>query len=168
MAECICTVSLLKIEPRFGRLATFPTRLDFLLDHPDGGLTWVGTYGPMSGFERGIQRGIAIVQRHGFPPTIVARPMRGGHFGVLRFIQVFHRDRPDDCARVRDCNAELYEALLQEGFVAYKTPAWAVARMAQRLDQGFARLQREIRALLDPAGILNPGRWELDEPRQVD
>jgi glycolate oxidase len=160
--------TLLQIEPRFERLATFPTRLDFLLDHPDGGLTWVGTYGPMGHFERGIQRGIDIVERHRFPPTIVARPMRGGHFGVLRFIQVFHRARPAERARVRACNAELSEALLEEGFVTYKTPAWAVARMAQRLDRGFIRLQREIKALLDPQGILNPGRWELQQPVRGD
>jgi FAD/FMN-containing dehydrogenase len=156
--------TLFQIEPRFERLATFPTRLDFLLDHPDGGLTWVGTYGPLSRFERGIQRGADIVQGHGFPPTIVARPMRGGHFGVLRFIQVFVRNAPAERERARVCNAELCEALLQEGFVTYKTPAWAVAHFAPRLDPGFVRLQREVKNLVDPQGILNPGRWELGEP----
>jgi FAD/FMN-containing dehydrogenase len=156
--------TLLRIEPRFERLVTYPTRLDFLLDHPDGGLTWVGTYGPMSRFERGIELGVGIVERHGFPPTIVARPMRGGHFGVLRFIQVFRRHDPADCRRVQACNAELGEALLEEGFVMYKTPGWILPHYQQRLDSGFARLVREIRSLVDPHGILNPGRWELRQP----
>lgn len=153
--------SLVALEPRLGRLAEFPTRLDFLLDHPDGGLTWVGTYGPMSRFEQACDRGIEIVTRHGFPPTIVARPMKGGHFCVLRFIQVFRHDDPVDRARVSRCNVELCDALFEEGFVMYKTPGWAVQRYAPRLDPGFVRLVREIRALVDPRGIMNPGRWEL-------
>jgi hypothetical protein len=132
-----------------------------LLDHPDGGLTWVGTYGPMSRFERACELGIGIVERHGFPPLIVARPMKGGHFGVLRFIEVFRRRDAADRERVRTCNAELCDALLAEGFVMYKTPAWAVLRYEEHLDAGFARLLREVRGLLDPSHIMNPGRWEL-------
>ena len=153
--------TLLRLEPRFERLADFPTRLDFLLDHPDGGLTWVGTYGPLSRFERATERGIAVVERHGFPPIIVARPMKGGHFAVLRFIQVFRRSDPEDRARVHACNVELCDTLGEEGFILYKTPGWTVAKYQSRLDAGYQRLLRETHALLAPDRILNPGRWEL-------
>ena len=157
----IDVATLVRLEPKLGKLAEFPTRLDFLLDHPDGGLTWVGTYGPMSRFEAGFERGIEIVERHGFPPMIVARPMKGGHFGVLRFIEVFERDSPDDRARVAACNLELCDALIELGFVMYKTPGWAVHRYADRLDPGFVRLLGEVKAMLDPTGIMNPGRWSV-------
>lgn len=153
--------TLVRLEPRLERLARFPTRLDFLLDHPDGGLTWVGTYGPMSRFERACERGIHIVEEHGFPPTIVARPMKGGHFGVLRFIQIFRRDDITDVDRVRRCNRALCDALLEEGFVMYKTPAWAVARYTEHLDAGFGRLLEEVRGVLDPNRLLNPGKWAV-------
>ncbi|RMH43181.1 MAG: FAD-binding oxidoreductase [Deltaproteobacteria bacterium] len=153
--------ALVRLEPRLARLAEFPTRLDFLLDHPAGGLTWVGTYGPMSRFDAACDDGIAIVDRYGFPPMIVARPMKGGHFGVLRFIEVFRRDDPADRERVAACNRALCDALLDHGFVMYKTPGWAVGRYRQRLDPGFARLLREVRNVLDPHGILNPGRWSV-------
>jgi glycolate oxidase len=153
--------SLVRLEPKLARLAEFPTRLDFLLDHPDGGLTWVGTYGPLSRFEAACADGIAVVERHGFPPTIVARPMKGGHYAVLRFIQLFRRDDADDRARVQRCNAELCDVLHRHGFVMYKTPAWAIDRYRAHLDPGFARLVREVRGLLDPDRIMNPGRWEL-------
>ena len=155
--------ALVALEPRLGKLAEFPTRLDFLLDHPSGGLTWVGTYGPMSRFERGTDRGIEIIERHGFPPMIVARPMKGGHFGVLRFIEVFQRDDPEQCKRVLACNQEICDALREDGFVMYKTPSWAVERYREHLDPGFCRLVREVRGLLDPDGIMNPGRWNLGE-----
>ena len=36
---------LIAVAPTFGRFADFPMTLDFLLDHPGGGLTWVGTMG---------------------------------------------------------------------------------------------------------------------------
>lgn len=153
--------TLVRLEPRLARLAEFPTRLDFLLDHPDGGLTWVGTYGPLSRFDAACAAGIAVVERHGFPPTIVARPMKGGHFAVLRFIQVFRRGDPADRERVHRCNAELCDALYDHGFVMYKTPAWAIERYRTRLDPGFARLVREVRQVLDPDRIMNPGRWEV-------
>ena len=152
--------SLLSVEPRLGKLARFPTRLDFLLDHPDGGLTWVGTYGPPSRFDRACEAGIAIVERHGFVPTIVARAMKGGHFVVLRFVTMFRHDDEAHIERVRACNAELCDGLLEEGFVMYKAPAWAAERYAPRLDSGFARVLREVRSVLDPYGILGAGRWD--------
>ena len=161
LEDPIDVAALVRLEPRLARLAEFPTRLDFLVDHPDGGLTWVGTYGPLSRFEPALAAGIEIVLRHGFPPTIVARPMKGGHFAVLRFIQVFRRADADERARVRRCNAELCDALCAHGFVMYKTPSWAVERYRERLDDGFARLVREVRGLMDPDRIMNPGRWEL-------
>jgi glycolate oxidase len=152
---------LVALEPRLARLAEFPTRLDFLLDHPAGGLTWVGTYGPLSRFAEACDEGVGIVEHHGFPPLIVARPMKGAHYGVLRFIQIFRRDDEDDRRRVTACNAALCDALIAHGFVMYKTPGWAVERYRSRLDPGFARLVREVKTLLDPDGIMNPGRWNV-------
>jgi FAD/FMN-containing dehydrogenase len=159
--EPIDVPSLVRLEPRLGALAEFPTRLGFLLDHPYGGLTWAGTYGPMSRFAAACEEGIEIIERHGFPPTIVARPMKGGHFAVLRFIEVFRRDSPEQVARVRACNAELLEALLRHGYILYKTPQWAVERYRPKLDPGYVRLLKELRGLLDPHHVMNPGHWEL-------
>jgi FAD/FMN-containing dehydrogenase len=151
--------ALVAVEPRLARFAEFPTRLDFLLDHPGGGLTWVGTYGPLSRFDAACAAGTAIVEAHGFPPTIVARPMKGGHYGVLRFVLLFRRDDEADVDRVRRCTTALCDELIRHGFVMYKTPGWAVARYAERLDPGFLRLTREVKQVLDPDGIMNPGRW---------
>ncbi len=158
--------ALVAIEPRLAPFARFPTRLDFLLDHPGGGLTWVGTYGPLSRFDAACAAGTAIMEAHGFPPTIVARPMKGGHYAVLRFIIRFDRAGEPEVERVRACNAALLDESIRHGFVMYKTPAWAVARYAERLDPGFARLAREVKTLLDPDGILNPGKWVTSGPRR--
>jgi FAD/FMN-containing dehydrogenase len=106
--------------------------------------------------------GIDIMARHGFPPVIVSRPMKGGHFGVLRFISTFVRDDAAEVERVRRCNGELLDMVLDQGFIPYKTPAWAVERILPRLWPGTHDLMRKIHALLDPSGVMNPGRWRLD------
>jgi FAD/FMN-containing dehydrogenase len=155
--ETLCAIS-----PRFEKFAEFPTDLDFLTGNPGGGLTWVGTYGPLSRFDSAADRGAAIQESHGFPPLIVSRPMKGGHFGVLRFIETFVRDDPADVERVRRCNGELCAMVLEEGFVPYKTPGWAMGPLLSRMWPGTHDLMRRVRALLDPQGIMNPGRLALD------
>jgi FAD/FMN-containing dehydrogenase len=45
--------------------------------------------------------------------------------------------------------------------VPYKVPAWAWERMSGRMDRGYADLLRRVKGLLEPAGIMNPGRLGL-------
>ncbi|MCP4599893.1 MAG: FAD-binding oxidoreductase [Proteobacteria bacterium] len=154
--------TLCLVAPEFKKFAKFPTDLDFLTKNPGGGLTWVGTYGPMSRFERAADKGIEIMERHGFPPLIVSRPMKGGHFGVLRFIETFQRDDEREVEKVRQCNSELTDMVLEHGFIPYKTPAWSVKKLLPLMWPGTHDLMRSVRSLLDPLGIMNPGRWQLD------
>lgn len=151
---------LVRLEPRFSKFAQFPTRLDFLLDHPGGGLTWVGTYGPLSRFEEGFRRGSEIMLRHGLPPVIVARPMQGGHFGVLRWITVFDRRSEEDCRKARAVNIDLADLAVSLGFFPYKTPQWVWERYADRLDPVFRRVVASIKKTMDPEGIMNPGHLD--------
>ncbi|MCZ6690869.1 MAG: FAD-binding oxidoreductase [Planctomycetota bacterium] len=148
---------IVPIEPGFRKLAEFPTRLDFLLDR--GGLTWIGTYGPISRWEEGLQKGIEVMERRGFPPLVVTRPMRGGHFGVLRFISTFDKEDADEVTAVRDLNVELSDVSIDLGFIPYKTPPWLIRRHKDRIDPGFLALLKKIRSVMDPDGILNPGKW---------
>ncbi len=152
-------VDLVKIEPRFSKFADMPARLDFLLDHPGGGLTWVGTYGPVSRWEEGIRRGMALMEERGYPPIVVTRPMLGGHFGVLRFISLFDKKDPASVARVGDLNKALSDLVIDLGFWPYKTPGWVLARHRDKIDPGFLAMLDRVRRALDPNGILNPGKW---------
>src|SRR5207237_6595120 len=77
---------LLRFVPRYAKLAELPTTLDFLLDFPGGGLTWVGSYGPGANWVAGAEKGLGLLEEHGFPPLLVSRPMAGGHFWVLRVV----------------------------------------------------------------------------------
>jgi glycolate oxidase len=145
--------------PGLAPLLDLPARLGFLLDHPGGGLTWIGTYGPMSRWADGIERGSALMVRHGFAPAVVLRPMLGGHYGVLRLLARFDKRDADEVARVRRLNEELVDLVVDLGFVPYKTPAWVVDRLRSRIHPGFLSTLNAVRAALDPSGILNPGKW---------
>ena len=149
---------LVKVNPALAGFAEFPTDLKFLTDHGGGGLSWIGTYGPLSRFADAADEGSALMARHGVAPTIVSRPMRGGHFGVLRFISVFDKTDAAEVETVRAVNRELLEMATRRGFVMYKTPIWAWEQLAPRLDPGMLKLMRQVKDVMDPQGIFNPGK----------
>ena len=126
------------------------------MDHPGGGLSWVGTYGPMSRFKFFADRAISIMDRYSIPPTVVSRPMKGGHFGVLRFISLFDKKSTEERRAVRKMNREISAAGFDLGFITYKIPPWAMEIARPHMDPGYARLLNGIRNLLDPSGIMAP------------
>ena len=152
---------LLQVNPGLVAFADFPVDLEFLTNHGGGGLSWIGTYGPLSRFTEAAEAGIEIMARRGFAPLIVSRPMRGGHFGVLRFISIFDKADTEEVMAVRELNLELLRMVTEKGFVMYKTPAWAWKEMAPRVDQGMIELMGKVKGLLDPKGIMNPGKLGL-------
>lgn len=150
---------LVKLMPGLSKLAQLPTTLDFLLDFPGGGLAWVGSYGPPSSWVAGAEAGLAVLERHAFPPFLVARPMEGGRYQVLRFVACFDRADDEEVGRVRTCMGELADVVLDHGYVPYKASAEAAARIVERADPGWVALLARVRDALDPDRRMNPGRW---------
>src|SRR5438552_4164094 len=148
-----------RLVPGLAKLAELPTSLDFLLDYPGGGLTWVGSYGPGSTWTDGAQRGMDLLVEAGFPPFVVARPMDGGHYYVLRFVACFDKGDAAEVDRVRTVMGKLADAVLDHGYVPYKPSADAARRILDRAHPGFVHLLERVRDLLDPDGLMNPGRW---------
>ena len=152
---------LVKIAPSLGCFATQPTTLAFLIAHSLGGMTWVGAYGPLSRFSEAARTCTDVMKKHNVPPALVSRPMKGGHFGVLRFLTIFDNTNPDERARVRRMNEEIADVLLKLGFVPYKTPPWAWKKLLERMDDRTAEFIKKVRSLIDPKGIMNPGKLPL-------
>ena len=148
-----------RLVPALTKMAELPTSLDFLLDFPGGGLTWVGSYGPGDRWVEGARTGLNLLTEHGFPPFVVARPMDGGHFYVLRFVANFDKRDQAEVERVRTVMGKLADAVLDHDYVPYKPSADAVGRILDRADPGFTRLLERVRDALDPDRRMNPGRW---------
>jgi len=153
--------TLVAINPDFDKFAEFPTYLDFLMETKGRGLTWVGTYGPVNRLAEGAEKCEKIMWDHGFPPTLVIRPMKGGHYAVLRCISIFDRSDPADVKRAAAVNAALCDQVLEMGYIPYKSPAWAVRKFLPRLDPGYLRTLERVKEMLDPNNIMNPGKWLL-------
>lgn len=159
VADPLPIEDLVRLNSEFDKFSEFPTRLDFLLDHPGGGLTWVGTYGPMGKLAECAEAGFKAMARFGFPPALVSRPMKSGHFSVMRFITLFNQSDPEEVERVRKSNAAVVDGVMELGYIPYKSPAWLKERFVSRLDPGALDMMRKIKKMLDPKGIMNPGRW---------
>lgn len=155
---------LLRLAPGLAAFAELPARLGFLMDHEGGGLTWVGTYGPLERLEEGARIGSRLLEEAGHPPLVVSRPMKGGHFAVLRFIERFDRRDPAVVESVRSLNRKLVRALMDLGYVPYKCPEVLLDEVLERMDPGFRDLMGRIKRAVDPRGILNPERWRFVRP----
>ena len=148
-----------RLVPALAKMAELPTTLDFLLDYPGGGLTWVGSYGPGDRWVEGARRGMDLLVEHGFPPFLVSRPMDGGHFYVLRFVANFDKGDTDEVERVRTVMGKLADVVLDHEYVPYKASADAARRILDRADPGYVRMFERVRDAFDPDRRMNPGRW---------
>jgi glycolate oxidase len=153
---------LITLSPELAPFAELPTRIGFLLDHEGGGLSWVGTYGPIERVVEGARACMEVLERFGHPPLVVTRPMKSGHYAILRFIERFDRSSPEETENVRRLNVELARTLLDRDFVPYKCPAVLYDEVLPRLDPGFRETMLRVKRALDPKGILSPERWRLD------
>ena len=152
---------LTALVPDLAPFAELPARLPFLLDHPGGGLTWVGTYGPLDRLAEGAREGAALMEKAGHPPLVVCRPMKAGHFAVLRFIERFDRRDGDATEAVRRLNVALGRMALDLGYVPYKCPDVLLDDVLARMDPGFRETMLRVKRALDPGNVLNPDRWRF-------
>lgn len=138
--------------------AQYPMQVLGLLSS-GGGLTWVGTYGPMSKWLETVKKGCEIQDRHGFTRSCYTRVMREGHFVALRWLLPFNKEDPDEIRRIRELCTEQLDMVIDMGFIPYKTPVWAIRKLEERADPNWVELHRRVKGMLDPNNIMNPGRW---------
>jgi glycolate oxidase len=128
-------------------------------DHRGAGLEWVGSVMPISRWPSAYKRCEKIMEDYGFTPILDLEAEDNFHCGLFRAIIPFNKADPDEIAKTKELMKEVLEITLSEGGVIYKPPDWVADILRSRGDPGFFRLMKRLKELLDPKGIMNPGRW---------
>ncbi|MFQ6114639.1 MAG: FAD-linked oxidase C-terminal domain-containing protein, partial [bacterium] len=79
----------------------------------------------------------------------------------LRFMLIFDKSDTERVERVRKLNEALSDLVIELGFFPYKTPPWVIRRHRDKIDANFIKLIGKVRKILDPKGIMNPGKWPV-------
>lgn len=148
--------------PATAGLADSPVRLSALLDHEGGGLVWSSAVGPTSSIDAALDRGMRMLVDAGFPPLAFSRACRGGHHGEISFVLKFDKKNFEQKKVVTDLQPALAEAMVDCGFFPCRASGPTIERLKDRFDAGFRKMFLNIRKVLDPGAIMNPGRWELE------
>ena len=85
------------------------------------------------------------------------RVMSGGHYQYGR-VQIWHdKDDPKDVELASKLHRKFNEICMTLGGIRYKPQYWATEAVSRRIDGVALKLMHELRKLIDPNGIMNPG-----------
>ena len=73
---------------------------------------------------------------------------------------VFNRQDPEECQRVTDCYRALMKAYADLGYPVSRAPLDFQEEAMARLET-FPGVCNDIKRVLDPKGILSPGRYGI-------
>ena len=149
-------------EPAPSNRAGFPMQTLPVLSG-GGGLFWVGCYGPMSTWLKTAKKGCELQDKYDLTRSCYTRVMNEGHFVGLRWMLPYDKGDHEMVDRIMKCCDEQLDLILENGYIPYKTPFWAVRKIEERASPEWLALHRRIKNLLDPNNILNPGRWGAPE-----
>ena len=145
-------------EPAPSNRAGFPMQTLPVLSG-GGGLMWVGCYGPMSTWLKTAKKGCEIQDKYDLTRSCYTRIMNEGHFVGLRWMLPYDKSDKDMVRRIIDCCNEQLDLILENGYVPYKTPVWAVRKVEEKASPEWLELHRRVKKMMDPNNIMNPGRW---------
>lgn len=127
-----------------------------------GSMQWIGAYMPNRHLAKCYRECEKIYEKYGYPIQEYNRLMGNGHYGVIRFNNCCWKKHDfDEREKVNAMLREVARVLLENKGIIYKPPMWAADILAQRGDPVALNLMREIKMLLDPNRIMNPGKLGL-------
>lgn len=141
--------------------APLPDDLARDLQSGDRGLLWYAPLVPMVpdtilAFEAMVTR---VCLAHGFEPLITLTSLSERCFDSSIPL-LFDGRSPADAERAQRCFDRLYDEGRQLGIVPYRVGSQAFHKLHAQEDPALA-LAQGIKRLLDPGGILSPGRYNL-------
>lgn len=123
------------------------------------GLLWISPAAPATGSAaRQVMRILEpIYEAHGFETLMTFTLITPRALCCVSNV-AFDRREPEETARAAACYAACMEALMDQGFVPYRTGPLGFEKLG-RNSSVFWDVARELRAALDPRGLMSPGRY---------
>ena len=142
---------------RQGLPAGFPAQADPARD--GCGLLWVSPVLPMRGEDMLAVHDLAeaVFQKHGFDLFATFSMINERALGGVLTV-TYDQDDAQETARAKACHDEVFARLFEAGYIPYRVGNHAMARLDPQGDS-YWRTVGAIKAALDPAGILAPGRY---------
>ncbi len=130
-------------------------------DRDGCGLLWASPVAPAEGHHARRLTALAsdILLDHGFEPMISLTMITERSLACVVSI-AFDRELPGEDGRALACYHDLIERLASEGYYSYRL---GLPAMAKEQPGAYSDLLRDMKKMLDPAGILAPGRYVSTE-----
>lgn len=160
------------LSSAYWRKKTQPSA-DFDLDRDAVGLIWCAFVGPAT--PSAARELMVIIEdvltRHGFEPGVTFTLLNERCLDAVISL-LFDREaiapdgqRWDDKALA--CRQELYQQMLSQGFYPYRVDVEMMKQLNVTGDAAYLEVLQRLKACLDPAGILSPGRYIAESPKSM-
>ncbi|MFL6711084.1 MAG: FAD-binding oxidoreductase [Massilia sp.] len=151
---------------RGGLPAGFPRAANPALD--GCGLLWVSPILPMRGADALALHALVapIFSRHGFDLFMTISLINERALCAVLTV-AYDRDNAGETARARACHRELFDAVMQAGYIPYRVGIESMAALDPNGDV-FWKVAAKIKAALDPQGLIAPGRYEPATARRME
>ena len=127
-----------------------------------GGFEYVGAFFPLEKVPEAYEKGAEISLKYGIPPTMGSRLIGGIHTVVMFFSYAFNRADPKDMENARNALHDTNKLALELGGIPWKSELDGQKLILQKMDPNYKKFLKNIKDLLDPNGIMNPGNWEVE------
>lgn len=126
-----------------------------------GGFEYVGAIMPVSAYPECYRRGAEISTRHDIPYTVLGRVIGSSHGMMFSWSYAFNRADDETVRHAREALHETDELVMELNGTIWKPATFGQKLMMDRMDPTTLQLMKNVKRLLDPNGIMNPGNWEV-------
>lgn len=123
-----------------------------------GGISWPGTFTPVNKWVPVYKEWKRILIEHNLSPAVRVTNYRGVHYGMMRAMISFNKQSAEETENARHAIVECMKVNLDIGGMPYKPPIDFAIEINKRAHPGYLSLMKQIKQLLDPNDIMNPGK----------